>query len=149
MSSQKVMIVVLVVLALIFLITLGMGGCHSSRRPDPHHPGAVSALRGLQGNRFLQIGDKASTNCGTPNASALTVNGQCVIFFQKRAFFRKSTRVVLQPVGALHVTVNPKDGPAQDDPVDPGECYATAVNHSGGSITLTGNTIVAILRRGC
>jgi hypothetical protein len=150
MSSQKVMIVVLVVLALIFLITLGMAGCHSSRRPDPDHAGAVGALKGLQGKRFLQIGDKASTTCGTPNAATLTVTGSCAIFVQKRAFFRKPTRVVLQPVGELHVTVDPNNGPGvENQSVDAGRCVATSVDHHGGSITLTGNTAVSVLRHAC
>ena len=148
--SQKLLIIVLVVLVLIFLITLGMAGCHGSRRPDPHHAGAVGALKGLQGNRFLVIGDKASVNppsCATPGGSTLVVNGSCTITFAKRAFFRRSTRVVFQPSASIRVIVNPVDGPGGEK--QGSECFATAINHSGGTITLIGNATLFLMRQAC
>ena len=163
MSAQKILIIVLVVLVVIFVITIGIGGCHGSGTPNPNRAGFVGALKGLQGKRFLEIGDKASmsprppppqSNCGTPNAETLTVGGTCVITFEKRAFFRKSTRVVLQPNRPLLVVIAPNDGPRQDVqlPADGDFCFASAVNHSGGTMTLTslsGVATVALLRRGC
>jgi len=159
--SQKLLIVVLVVLVLIFLITLGMAGCHGSRRPDPDHAGVVGALKGLQGKRFLVIGDKASTNCAVINAVTLRVNGTCFISLQKRAFFRKSTRVAFRncvdPPGcttpstfpSLRVDVNPRKGPTQSDQVSGERCYGTSIGHAGGTISLTGNTTIALQREGC
>jgi hypothetical protein len=157
MSAQKLMIIALVALAVIFLITLGIGGCHGSGTPNPNRAGFVGALKGLQGKRFLEIGDKASANppsCGVPGANTLTFNGTCVITFDKRAFFRRSTRVVLQPNRPMRVVIAPNDGPRQDVqlPEDGDFCFASAVNHSGGTMTLTsppGNTTVALLRQGC
>ena len=148
------MIILLVVLAVIFLITVGMGGCHSGGR-SPNDAGAVKALKGLQGNRFLAIGDKAFVNppsCGQSGAQALTVNTTCFVTFQKRAFFRKSTRVVFRANRLLRVIVDPKDGPRQDETVGAGECFASAVNHSGGTMTLispTGAATVLLLRQAC
>jgi hypothetical protein len=157
MSAQKLMIIALVALAVIFLITLGIGGCHGSGTPSPNRAGFVGGLKGLQGKRFLEIGDKASANppsCGVPGAQTLTVNGTCVITFEKRAFFRKSTRVVLRPNRPMRVIIAPNDGPLQDVqlPEDGDFCFASAVNHSGGTMTLTsppGTTTVALLREGC
>ena len=139
--SQKLLIILLVVLALIFLITIGMGGCHSGGR-TPDSAGAVKALKGLQGNRFLQIGDKAfvdDTRTCSVGAQALTVNPRCLVIFQKRAFFRKSTRVALRPTNRpLHVVIEPRDGPGQEETVGAGDCFGSAVSHSGGTMTLTG-----------
>jgi hypothetical protein len=148
------MIILLVVLALIFLITVGMGGCHHGGR-SPSDAGAVKALKGLQGNRFLAIGDKAfvsPSSCGQPGAQALTVNTTCFVTFQKRAFFRKSTRVALQSNRLLNVIIDPVDGPHRDETVGAGECFGSAVSHSGGSMTLrspTGAATVLLLRHAC
>lgn len=153
MSAQKILIIVLVVLVVIFVITVGIGGCHGGG--DSDDPGAVKALKGLQGNRFLEIGDKASVNpptCGLPGAQALTANPTCVVTFEKRAFFRRSTRVVFQSNRPMRVVVNPKDGPLQDETIGASECFATAVNHSGGTVTLTsliGVATVTLLRQAC
>ena len=151
--SQKLLIIVLVVLVVIFVITVGIGGCHGGG--DTDDAGAVSALKGLQGKRFLEIGDKASvspTSCGAPGAQTLTVNTTCVITFEKRAFFRRSTRVVLQANRPLRVIIEPKDGPRQDESIGAAECFGSAVNHSGGTMTLispSGVATVALLRQAC
>lgn len=144
------MIIALVALAVIFLITLGMGGCHSSRIPSPDHAGFVGSLKGLQGKRFLEIGDKAHTDppgCGTPGVQTLTVNPRCVVIFEKRAFFRRSTRVVFRANAPVHVTVEPNDGPRQDEQLTTLQCFASAVNHSGGRMTLTGSNATVFLQR--
>jgi hypothetical protein len=150
--SQKLLIIVLVVLAVIFLITLGMSGCHGGGTPSPSRAGAVGALKGLQGNRFLVIGDDASANppsCGVPGGQTLTVNGMCVVTFDKRAFFRKSTRVVFRANAAIRVVIQPNDGPQQDEPLSPLECFASAVNHSGGRMILLGTATVFLQRQPC
>jgi hypothetical protein len=159
--SQKLLIIVLVVLVLIFLITLGMAGCHGSGTPSPNKAGAVGALKGLQGNRFLVIGDKASTNCAVINAVTLRVSGQCFIALQKRAFFRKSTRVAFRncidpprcttpsAFPSFQVDVNPRKGPTQSDQIAGKMCYGTSVGHAGGTITLTGNTTITLQRPAC
>lgn len=153
MSTQKLLIIVLVVLVVIFVITVGVGGCHGGGSTDD--AGAVSALKGLQGNRFLEIGDKASVSppsCGAPGAETLTVNTTCVITFEKRAFFRRSTRVVLLANQPMRVIIDPNDGPRQDEQLRALECFASAVNRSGGTMTLTslsGVATVSLLRQGC
>ena len=117
--SQKLLIIVLVVLVVIFLLTLGMSACKGSGDPNPGQAGAVDRLKGLQGNRFLEIGDDARANppsCGVPGGQTLTVNGTCVITFEKRAFFRKSTRVTFRANAPIRVIIVPKDGPRQDEP---------------------------------
>ena len=124
MSTQKLLIIVLVVLVVIFVITVGIGGCHGGG--DTDDAGAVSALKGLQGNRFLEIGDKATTTCTVGQdmlgRQTLTVTGTCDVRFEKRAFFRRSTRVAFRrctnppecepsPFPPLFlVSVKPKDG---------------------------------------
>jgi hypothetical protein len=148
MNTQKLMIIVLVVIVVIFVITLGMGGCQGSDKPNPKDaPGSVRSLKGLQGKRFLTIGDKATTNCAVPGPTTLRVNGSCSIVFEKRAFFRTSTRVVFAPSTFVRVVVIPKDGPSQDDTVSPGRCVAYSVGHGGGTMTLSGNNVTLFLQR--
>ena len=51
---------------------------------------------------------------------------------------------------SLRVIINPKDGPRQDESIGAGECFGSAVNHSGGTMTLiasTGLSTVVFLRR--
>jgi hypothetical protein len=152
-SAQKLLIVVLVALVVIFVITVGIGGCHGGG--DTDDAGAVSALKGLQGNRFLEIGDKAIApppGCGSPDANTLTVNGTCVVTFEKRAFFRRSTRVVFVANKPMRVIIDPNDGPRQDEQLRALECFASAVNRSGGTMTLTslsGVATVSLVRQGC
>jgi hypothetical protein len=154
MSAQKLMIIVLVALVVIFVITIGIGGCHGSGEPSPKDSGAVGALKGLQGNRFLEIGDKATTTCGQPGPpgslpARLTVSGQCRITFEERAFFRRSTRVVFRPSAGITVFTNPENGEPRTDSVGAGECFASAIDHAGGTMTLFGNATIVLQRQGC
>jgi hypothetical protein len=148
-SAQKILIIVFVVLVVIFVITIGVGGCHGGG--DSDDPGAVKSLKGLQGKRFLTIGDKATVSppsCGGPQT--LTANPTCIVTFQKRAFFRSSTRVAVHANRALRVIINPKDGPRQDETIGVGECFGSAVNRSGGTMTLiaaTGLSTLVTLRQ--
>jgi len=156
------LIIVLVVLVVIFLLTLGMSACKGSGNPTPDRAGAVDSLKGLQGNRFLEIGDDASTTCGFVNSVTLTVNGSCAITLEKRAFFRRSTRVVFrrclnpptcQSLGLFpfpfQVIVNPSKGPTQSDPIGGKGCYGTAIGREGGRITLFGTATISLRRPGC
>jgi hypothetical protein len=150
--SQKLLIVVLVVIVVIFVITIGIGGCHASGSgKDPDHAGFVGGLKGLQGKRFLKIGDKATV---TPNTCAqgpttLRVNGVCIVTVEKRAFFRKSTRVALVANAPISVFVNPKNGPQVNKAVN-GRCFGSAVDHAGGTIQISGtNATVTLLQQGC
>jgi len=150
--TQKLMIVVLVVLVVIFLLTLGMSACQGSGEPKPGRAGAVDSLKGLQGNRFLEIGDKASTTCDQLDAVTLRVTGTCAITLQKRAFFRRSTRVAFTVNAPTRVIINPNDGPRQDVqlPEDGKFCFGSAVARSGGTITLASTNATLVLRRqGC
>ena len=170
MSAQKILIIVLVVLVVIFVITVGIGGCHGGGNSDD--PGAVKALKGLQGKRFLRIGDKARveppqppSTCAVldPEGRVLRVNGACTITLEKRAFFRTSTRIAFrrctdpplcqaQPVlfPLFQVRVVPKSGPEQDEQLLGETCFGTAINRAGGTMTLTtANTTIVLQQQGC
>jgi hypothetical protein len=147
------MIIVLVVLVVIFLITLGMSACKGSGEPKPGRAGAVDRLKGLQGNRFLRIGDDARTTCNVVNPVILTVSGTCFVTFEKRAFFRRATRVSFRASAPIRVIIVPKDGPRQDEPeMNPlaaNRCFGSSVGRSGGTMTLSGNATVFLLRQTC
>ena len=153
--NQKLLIILLVAIVVIFLITLGISGCHGSGKPDADNPGAVGALKGLQGKHFLKLGDKATV---TPNTCAQGpttlrvngVNGVCIVSVEKRAFFRKSTRVALVANAPMSVFVNPKNGPQVNKAVNAGRCFGSAVDHAGGTIQISGtNATVTVLQHGC
>lgn len=152
--SQKLLIIVLVVLVVIFVITLGMSACKGSGEPKPGRAGAVDTLKGLQGNRFLEIGDDATTTCNTVNSRRLTVPlTGCTITLEERAFFRRSTRVAFDASAPLNVILTPKDGPRQQEslPDDDGRfCFGSSVSNDGGTMRLSGNNVTVFLRtQGC
>jgi hypothetical protein len=153
--NQKLLIVVLVVLVVIFVITIGIGGCHGSGKRKTDDERSVGALKGLQGKRFLVIGDRTTTdppNCAPRGAVQFTLNGTCTITFQKRAFFRTATRVSFFTSGALQVVVDPKNGPRQDQTISANDCFGTAVDHAGGTMRLTpllAPRTITLLRAAC
>jgi hypothetical protein len=150
------MIIVLVALAVIFAIAVGIGGCHGSTRSGD--AGAANGLKGLQGKRFLVIGDKTSTNCTIGQdmfgRQTLTVSStQCSVFFGKRSFFRKPTRVVFLTNLPVNVSIDPSNGPGQEPKqVNPSDCFASALDHAGGTMTLSriaGSPTITLLRQAC
>jgi hypothetical protein len=162
MSSQKLLIIVLVAIVVIFVITIGIGGCHApDSGKDSDHPGAVGALKGLQGKHFLKLGDKATASCAPPGAVTLAVNGSCIITVQKRAFFRTATRIIFRrcvdPPSCqtastfpfFQVIVVSKNGPKQNEQIIGKKCFATAIDHAGGTMTLIGNATIVLQKQGC
>lgn len=151
--SQKLLIILLVVLVVIFVITLGMSACKGSGEPKPGRAGAVDTLKGLQGNRFLEIGDDATTTCNTVNSRRLTVPAAgCSVTLEERAFFRRSTRVAFDASAPLDVILTPKDGPRQEAhlPHEGKFCFGSSVSNDGGTMRLSGNNVTVFLRtQGC
>jgi hypothetical protein len=154
--SQKLMIIVLVAVAVIFVIAVGIGGCHGSTRLGD--AGAGNGLKGLQGKHFLVIGDKASTNCTLGQdmfgRQTLTVSSSsCAIFVGKRSSFRRPTRVVFVSNLPISVSIDPVHGPHQDPKqVNANDCSAAAIDHSGGTMTfsrLVGSPTITLLRQAC
>jgi hypothetical protein len=135
----KVLIILLVVVAVLFLIAVALGASHGSRRPDD--PSGVGFLKGLQGSRFLTLGDKASTTCPvvSTNPTVLSVPAAtCVITVEKRSLFSRPTRVAFDAGAGMTVTSDTKSVPNQQNtlPTDGRYCYGSAVAHGGGTITL-------------
>jgi hypothetical protein len=144
---NKKLIIALVVIAVLFVVAIIISASHPSGPSD--RPSAVSSLKGLQGNRFLVLGDKASTSCASPGQTAFFMNGSCTIVLDKRGFFSKSTRVALDLPGGFVVVTDPNSGATQTVTVSDGGCFGTAIDHSGGSVTLTGVGTVGIRSSGC
>lgn len=134
---NKWLVIGLAVIVLLFVGFVVMGASHGSWDGKP---GAVSGLQGLQGNRFLSFGDHASAPCAASGATAFMFSSTCTITFDKRGFFSKSTRVALIPQQTVTVVTESKSAPTQTVTVDSGKCFATAIDRSGGAITLTGGS---------
>jgi hypothetical protein len=135
---SKKLIIVLVAIVVLFVVTIAIGASHGSSA-SPAHPGFAGALKGLQGSRFLTIGDAATTTCAIVGSAptVLSVSGSCVISVEKRGLFSSATRVAFDANGQVGVVAETKSVPAQTNTVDGGECYGSAIDHSGGTITLS------------
>lgn len=135
---SKKLIIVLVAIAVLFVVTIAIGASHGSSA-SPAHPGFAGALKGLQGSRFLTIGDAAATTCAIVGSAptVLSVSGSCVISVEKRGLFSSATRVAFDANGQVGVVAETKSVPAQTNTVDGGKCYGSAIDHSGGTITLS------------
>lgn len=136
---MKVLVVLLVVVAMVFVVTIALGASHGPRSPDDPDPDGIGFLDGLQGNHFLRIGDKASTDCPTvstePTVLSVPTSG-CTLVVEKRSFFSRPTRVALVPAGSVGVTATANGVPPEEKSVNGNDCYGLAVDHSGGSISV-------------
>jgi hypothetical protein len=132
---NKVLIIVLVALVMLFVITLGLGGSHdNSKAPDKPDP--VEFLKGLTSKRFLVSVSPADTSCSTTGRT-LVVSGTCEVRFADRGFLKKPTRVVFKGPNARYVVrIDPKRGPVQEATVDTDECFESSVDAAGGVMTL-------------
>lgn len=145
--TTKLVVVALIVIVGLFAATVLMSASHPSGNTD--RPSAAGALKGLQGSHWLSIGHGAATTCGPdPDPSKLQVFSSCAIVIAKRGFLSSPTRVAFQVQGSLEVITSPKNGPEQDSSVS-GECFGTAIDRGGGTITLEGFTTITLLQRSC
>ena len=135
--AQKLLIVLLVVVVVVFVVTLALGGSHAPRAPDDSDPDGISFLGGLRGNHFVHLGDKASTTCQNSDSVTLTVPASgCVIVVEKRSIFSRPTRVEFKSPADVTVSADANGVPSESKTVAAGKCYATAVDHKGGTITV-------------
>jgi hypothetical protein len=151
----KGVIVVLVVIAVVFVLTLVLGhrkhGQSFSQGDQP--PGIVTAFKG--GGSPLTIEDPVTTTCGSNSPTRVTVSGACTITVPSRSAFASPKRVALAPAsGNTFVRIVPADGDAQGPKSIPGDkaCLASAVDHKGAVIQLAcagGGTCVVDLVRSC
>lgn len=151
----KGVIVILVVVAVVFALTLALGhNKHGqSFQQGDQPPGIVTAFKG--GGSPLTIEDPVTTNCGVNSATRLTVNGACQIVVPSRSAFSAPKRVAVSPVsGTTFVRVVPADGDAQGPKAIPGgaSCVASAIDHKGARIELAcsgGGACIVDLVRSC
>jgi hypothetical protein len=117
----KWVIVVLVVLAVVFVISLAAG----SRQDRTSRSGFGDSLKGLRKSEALKLGDvQLGSGCAAANG-ALAVNGTCEVTVGEAGRFKLAVREArLRPPAAYPgatVTFDPADGPSQtaalnDDP---------------------------------
>ena len=140
--AQKLLVVLLVVVAVVFVVTIALGSSHGPRSPDDSDPDGIGFLDGLQGNHFLRIGDRASTDCPTvstdPTVLSVPTSG-CALVVEKRGFFSRPTRVAFDVAGQVVVNATTNGVTTKPSTVPDGDhrCYASAVDHSGGTISLS------------
>jgi hypothetical protein len=134
----KGVIVVLVVIAVVFVLTLVLGKSNHGGTADPNDPpGIVSAFKG--GGSPLAIEDGVTTTCGTSSSTRITFSGPCSITVPSRSAFSQPKRVGLRPAsGTFVVALRPADGDIQGPKTIPGDapCFSSAVDHKGARIDL-------------
>lgn len=146
MNAQRLFVIVLVVVAVLFVISVAAGFSHGSQSPD--NAGILSGLKGLRSSplRSFDAHDRAS--CAT-SPNTLTVSGTCTITLDKRGFFARPIRLILVSQAAAVIQVRPNSGAARTTSLNAGDCFDTAVNHSGGTITISAPSAALTLAGSC
>jgi hypothetical protein len=150
MSVQKVMIILLAVIAALYLVTIVMSASHGSQQTD--RPSAVSALKGLQGSHFLTLGGDATTNCATgPDPGEVRLWFGCAIAVKGRGFLSSPTRVAFDVHGSVTVRTAAQNEPQQTASANDGDCFGTAIDHGGGTLTFfpSPGTNITLLDHAC
>jgi hypothetical protein len=146
--AQKILIIALVVLVILFVVTLGLGGSHRDEGPTGSDP--IGFLRSLQSKRFLVLGQDTN-GCAPPGASQFQT--PCVITFNDRGRLKKPTKVAFDVVaGTVTVRLRPKQGAEQVTSV-PDEsnsrCYGSSMDARGGILELSGNATIRLRDSDC
>ena len=154
MSAGKVVAIVLVAIAMLFVVGLALGSNQHDSTADTHGNGFLSHL---QAGRFLQVsGDVTASGCGSESPGAVVVStSACVLTVPAGGAFARPTRIALKPTTlAVEVTVSPnRNGPVLKQRVDPGDCLGAALDGKGGTVVLGpstgGLTAVQLLTERC
>lgn len=138
MDRQKLIIVLLVAIAMIYVITVGLGargdGGGSSDDSDP-----IAFLEGLRSDRFFLLEDDFGTSCQdvrSPSEVAVTV--PCSIDVPSPGRFSRPASVVVRATAPVQIRLEPDRGPALEEVVgdESDECVQTAMT-GGGRVVLT------------
>jgi hypothetical protein len=145
-NAQRVFVIVLVVVAVLFVISVAAGSSHGSQPPD--RASILSGLKGLRSPplRSFDAHDRAS--CAT-SATVLTVGGTCTITVDKRGFFARPIRLILVSSAPAAVQVQPNGGAERTTNLSANDCFDTAVSHSGGTITIAATNAILTLAGNC
>jgi hypothetical protein len=135
----KLVIVVLVVVGVVFLITLGVGGCNHGGGADSNNlPGIVRLLGGGDG-AFLRVEGDVRSSCNVVTPTRLTINGACAIVAPSRSVFTRPLRMAIRPTfGSVNVGFRPQGGGTQNGAI-PGDapCFEGAIDHRGAELALS------------
>jgi hypothetical protein len=149
MTAPRLLVIVLVLIAVLFVISLAAGSSHGNQ--PPNSAGIVSALKGLRSSplRSFDARDQASPSCASGPTAILVGSSACTITLDKRGFFSRPIRVILSQTSnpmstVVQVHVQPNSGAAQTMTLNPGDCLDTAVSRSGGTITMSSAAPVAL-----
>lgn len=152
MDRQKLLIVVLVAIAMVFVISVGFGARGDNGRPDATDP--VEFLKGLRSERFLQLDEGLSTTCQRRSADEVVVAGPCVITAPAPGLFGRPPSVVIASSAPVTAQIQPERGPPLQEVVggDDRECLQ-AVLAGGGRVRLEPagnvNTVVELRGESC
>lgn len=154
MSAGKVVAIVLVAIAMLFVVGLALGSNKHDGTADTHGTGFLSHL---QAGKFLQVsGDVTASGCANTSPGVVVVStSPCVLTVPAGGTFARPTRIALKPTtGPVQITVRPnRNGPVLQQSVNPGDCLGAALDGKGGTVVLgplaTGLSAVQLLTQRC
>lgn len=137
MSANKIVIIVLVAIAMLFVVGLALGSNKHDSSAGPNRNGFLSHF---QAGKFLQVsGDVTATGCASTTPSLVVVGTvPCVLSVPKGGLLARPTRIALRPTsGPVVVTVAPNGkGPDLEQAVNGGDCLGGALDGKGGTVAL-------------
>ncbi|MGZ4269538.1 MAG: hypothetical protein ACXVFN_00245 [Solirubrobacteraceae bacterium] len=136
MSGGKLVAVVLVAIAMLFVVGLALG---SNKHDGTPSTGSTGLLSHLQAGRFLQAtGNVTVSGCASSSPGLVVVTSSpCALDVPAGGAFARPTRFALKPALALHVSVAPRrNGPTLEQNLNAGDCLGGAFDGKGGTVVL-------------
>ena len=157
MDRQKLAIVLLVAVAMLFVITVGFNLRARDSGASDRPPVGSGLLKRLQSKRFLRVeGDTtAGDGCTVrPPTQVGVIAAQCSIAVRPSGRLSAPTRAVIQvSADPVRLTLAPADGPTQTRILGAGDCVQGVIGRGGGTVGLTcapgGVCTVTLLQDGC
>jgi hypothetical protein len=136
----KGVIVLLVVVAVVFVITLVIGGSkhNDGFSAGDSPPGYIDSI-GIRGKSLTMDLDGLGTSCGVNSATRITISGSCNITVPSRSAFSRPLNVILRPAGSTITVRTTQAGKTLEDATVPGsgsQCYSSGIDHKGAELDL-------------
>lgn len=136
MSPGKVVAVVLVAIAMLFVVALALG---SNRHDGTARPDGTGFFSHLQAGKFLQAsGDVTVAGCSNSSPGIVIVSSAtCTLDVPAGGALARPTRFALTTTLPVAVRVEPRrNGPGLDKALGTDQCLGGAFDGKGGTIRL-------------
>jgi hypothetical protein len=136
-NAQRVLVIVLALIAVLFVISVAAGSSHGTQSPDK--AGIIGALKGLRSSPLRNFDGHDRASCATSPTMLTIGGGSCTITLDKRGIFARPSRLILVSSAPAIVQVQSNGGAPRTTTLNANDCFDTAFSHSGGTITIDGS----------